>query len=653
MGYTLHQHRVTGVITNAEGESLSNVNIFISGTQEPVAISDQNGIYSLVTTPSSRIRFSLKGYADISEPVRERSVINVIMLKEGEESGSRRATSLAEVDIIGIRPPRLPGLTPMQPDAGAEGRYATDNGMEEDDLVNIRGTISGVTLYPSGAMIVMEANAPIARGESTLLLGGLSPHIDPLSIEVTGEGNFMIMNVEHRRNYLSSPEANAEAERLRALIENLEIKREDEQMAIGVLKEEEAFLTANRTAGGQGALTATQLEALFIFYSTRIAGIRAAVLERERVVKGYNNEIAILNSQLRHISGPAARANPVGEIKIPVRASAAGEAKLRVTYVVSSAGWTPSYDIRVGDTGEPLTIVYRANIFQNTGNNWSNVTMSLSNASPTEPGVVPVLTPWNLGFFTAERLPLADHHIASYGETRRSEAALMVRGAAIAPDSLEKRASTPSAELARSANIMSFDLQEPQNLTSDGRIRSIEIERSSVRASFIHQTVPKINSAAFLTAHIDRWEELNIFGGEANIYIGNTFAGKTEIYPSGVTDTMVVSLGRDRGITVSRDRVTEQTTTSFLRGNRIDTRSFRITVRNNREDSVMVRVKDQIPVSTDSDIVVEQVELSGASLNSETGIATWMLNLAPGQRAELLLTYRVRYPRDKSVILDW
>ena len=67
--------------------------------------------------------------------------------------------------------------------------------------------------------------------------------------------------------------------------------------------------------------------------------------------------------------------------------------RLTFSYVVGNAGWYPSYDIRVDDITNPVTIFYKANVFQNTGVTWKDVKLSFSNATPWVAGDVPDLIP--------------------------------------------------------------------------------------------------------------------------------------------------------------------------------------------------------------------------------------------------------------------
>lgn len=514
----------------------------------------------------------------------------------------------------------------------------------------ISSEIKHVTLYSDRGMIMSEAITDLPAGESVLVIRGLSPYIDQRTIEVTGQGNFMIMNVTHANNYLAATEQSTEEKRLRSRIAELEMMVEDEQTAIAVLKEREAFLTANRVIGGTQGMTTEQLRSMLEFYTRSIEEIRTTILTKNRVVKKYQEEIEELRRQLGTITGRGRE--PTGEITISVNASRAGRAEFSVNYMVTGAGWYPSYDIRVSEVGKPLELVYKANVSQRTGNDWKGVSLTLTNASPTQPGVLPVLRPWFLGFHEPVILrELAGK--ASGIDARRSVAADRELSPMImeAEEAMPK-AETPGTTMRQSGSIVLFEVSVPSDIPSDNSIRTIETGRRNAEATYIYQAIPKLNQSSFLTARIEKWGELNIIGGEANIYLDNTFAGKTSLSPEQIGDTMTLSLGIDKGVTIKRERIAESTLQRLFGSNRIDTRSFRMTVRNNKQEAVTIRITDQIPISTSNEITIESIELSGGSLNKESGMVLWELNLEPQQTRELVLTYSVRYPASKQVLID-
>ena len=80
---------------------------------------------------------------------------------------------------------------------------------------------------------------------------------------------------------------------------------------------------------------------------------------------------------------------PTGEIVVSVTSGKPVMGRLRLSYMVNNAGWRPSYDIRVDDITDPAVIVYKAGVWQNSGIDWKDVKISLSNSEPMTAGALP------------------------------------------------------------------------------------------------------------------------------------------------------------------------------------------------------------------------------------------------------------------------
>ena len=63
-------------------------------------------------------------------------------------------------------------------------------------------------------------------------------------------------------------------------------------------------------------------------------------------------------------------------------------------------------------------------------------------------------------------------------------------------------------------------------------------------------------------------------------------------------------------------------------------------------------VEDQIPISQNSEITVESLELSGGKLDKDTGKITWSFELAPQQSKNIILTYSIKYPKHKRIEMN-
>ncbi|MDR1454884.1 MAG: mucoidy inhibitor MuiA family protein, partial [Tannerella sp.] len=197
-----------------------------------------------------------------------------------------------------------------------------------------------------------------------------------------------------------------------------------------------------------------------------------------------------------------------------------------------------------------------------------------------------------------------------------------------------------------------FDVKTPYTIPSENRNITIELEHYSVPAEYEYYSVPKIRAEAFLLANISGWEQYNLLEGEANIFFENTFVGKTILDVRSLGDTLSLSLGRDKNVSVKREKVREYSTQKFLGSRTETTRDWKITVRNNRRQPVAIVIFDQIPVSTLQEIEVNTENLSGGTLDGETGEVKWKLTLQPAQTSELDLRYRVKYPKGKSLFVE-
>jgi len=63
-------------------------------------------------------------------------------------------------------------------------------------------------------------------------------------------------------------------------------------------------------------------------------------------------------------------------------------------------------------------------------------------------------------------------------------------------------------------------------------------------------------------------------------------------------------------------------------------------------------VKDQIPISANSEIKITDVDLAGGSLEESTGVIRWNVTLAPKQEKKVIFSYTVRYPKGNRITLN-
>lgn len=197
-----------------------------------------------------------------------------------------------------------------------------------------------------------------------------------------------------------------------------------------------------------------------------------------------------------------------------------------------------------------------------------------------------------------------------------------------------------------------YEIQEITTVNNDGKMNTISIHETSIAAYYEYYTAPKLNEAAYLTAKISNWQELNLIPGETNLFFEGTYLGKSYLDLATGSDTLSLSLGIDKGITVKRTLLKEFSNKKFLGNNRTDYRQFEIVVRNNKNVPVNIIIEDQVPISTMKEIEVDDLKYDGAKLNDDTKVVTWNYTVEPKQQKKMELKYSVKYPKEKRLQLD-
>ncbi len=213
-------------------------------------------------------------------------------------------------------------------------------------------------------------------------------------------------------------------------------------------------------------------------------------------------------------------------------------------------------------------------------------------------------------------------------------------------DGLEDYISVTDNEL----NV-TFDIDIPYDVSTNGKEQTATLKEYTTNAFYKYYDVPKLDKDVYLLAELPEWEKLNLLPGDANIIFEGTYVGKSFIDPNSTSDTLNLTLGRDKRVVVKREKLADYNSVRFLGNNKLQKITYELTVKNNKKDSVRMLLKDQFPLSTNKEIEVELTDAAGAEINNDLGILNWKLQLAPGESKKIRFAYSVKYPKDKLVNL--
>lgn len=260
----------------------------------------------------------------------------------------------------------------------------------------IKSEIKNVTVYQEGAEITRQAKIHLQKGKTVLLFSGLSAKLDVSSIQAKGDNELMIVSISHGFDYLNQAKVSAET----AQLEKKKLSIKDSLALVdGFLKvyqQEKEMILANKAIGGDNGVNVEELKSAASFFRNRLMEIEHKAKELERQNFNLKNRFIEISKQLLELNFKSDK--PASEIKVVVSAQRAMEYTVDLKYIVAEAGWEPDYDLRITDVNQPLSLFYKAKVFQNTDEDWENVKLILSTGNPNISNDKPELSTYYLTF---------------------------------------------------------------------------------------------------------------------------------------------------------------------------------------------------------------------------------------------------------------
>lgn len=513
----------------------------------------------------------------------------------------------------------------------------------QSNIKTIETKITDVTVFQSGAQVTHSANIQLKEGENIVRIPDLTLNMDPNSIQVEGNSNYTILSVRHQVNYLIDKNSNPKIKAIQDSLDDAIFKQKEINGLKDALGQEKTMLEHNRSIkGDNGTLIADDLKEMADFYRSRFTEISYKWIELGEQERLNNNEIIRLQNTLNNMNARKG-ANP-SEILITVLTDKSVTSNVKFTYFAYNAGWYPVYDLRADDINSPIDFVYRAKVYQSTGNDWDKVNLTVSTGNPTIGGQIPILYPWYINIFE----PMREVQLMSKS---RGEAPAAVSGAEEDSGYDDAKQYFASNYVAIQNNTVNteFKISVPYSIPSDNQQYDVVMQKESLKAEYTYVTIPKLENDAFLRARITDWAQYSLLPGESNIYFKGTSVGKGYIDPALANDTLSLSLGRDKSINVKRDMIKDYCKTTFFGGKQKTSKAYEITVQNNKKQAIQIEIEDQLPISQSGEIEVETEEISGAQYDEVTGKLSWKLTLAAGETVKKQVRFNVKYPKKKYI----
>jgi uncharacterized protein (TIGR02231 family) len=526
----------------------------------------------------------------------------------------------------------------------------------------VSSAVDAVTVYPDGASVTRVITLDLPAGENSAVLKDFPLTLDPSSLRVEGEaGAKLTIGAIDARPPRAAPPANLPE--LDKRIEALKDERVNLQGAIDAATARRKFAerfadTSPAGIGDKGeARPIAEWRAAFAAVGEEIASADAAIRDAERKQRELDREIARLEQD--RAQKPPSRL----EVRIELAAAAATKAVLRVTYAVRNARWTPLYDARLDsgakDRKPALELVRRAEITQNTGEDWSNVALAVSTVRTARGGSAPDLKSLVVQYPQVPR-PMAAASASDYAmpaapppERLRQ---LRASGGKSEEPVMEKAAEQQAAADVSGFQVV-FKIPGRVSLGASEGAKSLRISSASIAPDLTVRAVPVLDPTAFLEASFKQAEDAPLLPGRVAIYRDGVFVGRGLMAAASKDETVRLGFGADDKIKIERTvlKRNEGSAGLIVTTSKTDERAFKTNVRNGHDFPIRIAIEDQLPVSENEEIQVEMLSSTTppttSNLRDKRGVLEWAFEAKAGEVRDINFAWRIRWPKDKGVVM--
>ncbi|MEP6930400.1 MAG: DUF4139 domain-containing protein [Flavobacterium sp.] len=517
--------------------------------------------------------------------------------------------------------------------------------------------VKAATVYFNAAEISQTASASLPLGTSEVVIKNVAVDLNESSIQIGAPTSVTVLSVQFTNNYISEYEADTKSPVLKKVKDSIVLVQKELLKVNNAINSETktiALLDKNQQVSGvNSGLNVTELMKMVDYYKIKQTEIANTINMLSEKKQKLNETLQKLNNKLEVDTSKEEKTSS-GKLIVQVMNTTAGVVPFEISYLTNNATWTPFYDLRSESVSAPINMMYKAQVVQNTGIDWKKVKLTLSSGFPNQNNQAPLLSPW---FLRNE-----DNTVVASGYgTKKQKAPLQLQGrvAGLAVDKMaDMEMSVPIIAQSSVSNYttvaenqlnISFDIDIPYDILSNGKVHSVSLKEIKLPASYKYYAAPRLEKEAFLLAEIANYSQYNLLSGEANIIFEGMYVGKTYIEPSQTSDTLNLSMGRDKKVSIKREKVADKSGTKFLSSKKEQTFTYDITIRNNKKEAIYLLLKDQYPLSTNKEIEVELLQSDNAKVNTETGILSWQLQMKANETRKIRISYKVRYPKDQII----
>ncbi len=526
---------------------------------------------------------------------------------------------------------------------------------QTEHQILFQSKISNITVFIDGAELTESYDLNLVKGRNLVVVKNVSNKLMSNTIRVITENTVNVLSISSKIDYLQQESEKPRIKILKdsLLLVNRQLK-DFTDLTNAYTIEKELLIKNMSLSGANNGVAVNELKSASAFYREKILEINKKLTEFELESLKLDKTKTQIDAELLELNANSSYS--IYEIYILLSSEEAKKTSIEMKYLVSNAGWSPTYDLKVSDINTDIDVNYRAQVYNDTDIDWKDVKLKLSSGDPSISAESPVLKPWHVNYVDYNNF---------YGGINKQTKSDFIRAEGytqnmIVPNISEQSVIEISDNIAENDYIevevsqlsIEFDIAEKYSIPSDNKPYYVEVAEYKLPAIYKHFCVPKMEKDVFLLARITGWQDLNLVEGTAHVYFAGAYVGESYIYTRNVRDTLDLSLGRDKKVIVTRSKLKEYSSVKLIGAKRKETLAYQMIVKNNRNQPIDIEIQDQLPISTNSEIEIDVIQTSNAKQDVNSGKLVWEYHVKSGEAKTIDLQFAIKYPKNSTIQIE-
>ena len=519
--------------------------------------------------------------------------------------------------------------------------FFNSNAQFTGNVIKTLSKIDNIIIYNNGASVNRTGMINLEKGTNKIFISNLSPKLISESIQFNVKSNDVIINsISKQANFLGNSYNNIKVKFIGDSIQKINDSIRMKKVNLEVYNQEKDLLDQNKSVlKTSREFIIDDLMDLTDYFNQKIKEIQTNISKVNKEIFDLEKMKASLQKQISSIKSDVN--NQASDVVIQLTCSKEGEFNYDLSYNTLQAGWVPYYDIRIEEINSPIKLTYKAKVYQNTSEEWSDVKLSLSTGKLNKSNKAPNFNTQFIKNTTYRK---------DTKQKNRNISALQLD--LIESDDKPNRNSVSSSDFTTvdySGTQIKYNISIPYSIPSQKSPIFIEIQELELKATYDYYCYPKVDKDVFLMCHFNKLNKKNLLPGSGQVYFEGKSIGATYLDPFSNKKTTDLSLSRDVSIIVERSLETKLSSESKVDDNIKIEKSYIITLKNNKNKIVNLVLIDQIPVSTKKSIDVQLSESSEANYSKNNGKLVWNLELKPDDIIIKKFSFTVKHPEKDKI----